>query len=455
MQKIYSFCFFSLFSLSVFAQNGLNLDPTGTADYVQTTFAGITGSADRTFEAWIYLSSTPTGNTAISDYGTNAVGSRNTFFVNANLQLGFISGGTNANMSSTNNAVPLNQWAHVAFVLKNGTGYLYVDGLQVGTSNLSTVNTPSGNTDLRIGQRVPGGTIPFKGTIDEYRMWNVARTSAELIADKNSEFCALPSGLVAYYKLNEGSAGASNTGITTATEEIAGADGTLQNFALNGNSSNWVTGASISAGLAVNNLSLNECDGFSITVGNTVYDSTGTYSDTLVGAALNGCDSVVNLNLTVSPQIDTSVSVASPSLSANQSGANYQWLNCNSNYAPIPGATSQTFTAALSGQYAVEITIGNCVDTSACKNLVISGFNLNDIDFSQVSIYPNPVKDLLFVDLGLALEDLRYSIHNLTGQTLEKGHLRYGKEFKVDVSNFKPGAYLLKVGDKAFPFIKE
>lgn len=278
MQKIYSFCFFSLFSLSVFAQNGLNLDPTGTADYVQTTFAGITGSADRTFEAWIYLSSTPTGNTAISDYGTNAVGSRNTFFVNANLQLGFISGGTNANMSSTNNAVPFNQWAHVAFVLKNGTGYLYVDGLQVGTSNLSTVNTPSGNTDLRIGQRVPGGTIPFKGTIDEYRMWNVARTSAELIADKNSEFCALPSGLVAYYKLNEGSAGASNTGITTATEEIAGADGTLQNFALNGNSSNWVTGASISAGLAVNNLSLNECDGFSITVGNTVYDSTGTYS---------------------------------------------------------------------------------------------------------------------------------------------------------------------------------
>ncbi|MCI5058777.1 MAG: FG-GAP-like repeat-containing protein, partial [Flavobacteriales bacterium] len=41
------------------------------------------------------------------------------------------------------------------------------------------------------------------------------------------------------------------------------------------------------------------CQGDSIIIGNNVYDSTGVYSDTLQTA--NGCDSIVNLNLTVVP----------------------------------------------------------------------------------------------------------------------------------------------------------
>ena len=39
------------------------------------------------------------------------------------------------------------------------------------------------------------------------------------------------------------------------------------------------------------------CNGLSITVGNSIYDSTGIYSDTLL--AFNGCDSIITTNLTV------------------------------------------------------------------------------------------------------------------------------------------------------------
>lgn len=443
----------SAFSLQ--AQNGLDFDPSGTADYVQTTFAGVTGVADRTFEAWIYLSGTPSGNTAISDYGLNAVGSRNTFYVNSSLRLGFISGGTNANISSTSNAVPTNRWTHVAFVLKSGTGYLYVDGVQVGTGSLGTVNTPSGNGNLRIGQRVNGGNIPFDGIIDEYRMWNVARTASQLMADRNAEYCGIPTGLVAYYKFNEGQAGGSNTAITTAVDEVAGANGSLLNFALSGNSSNWVTGASLAPGLAVNNLTFNECAGFSFTVGTTVYDSTGMYSDTLVGAALYGCDSVVNLNLTVTQAIDTSVSNSSPSLTANQAGASYQWLDCNANYNPISGATGQSFTAAISGQFAVEITINNCVDTSACQNLLISGFNLDESRIVKASLYPNPTNSTLNIEMAEDLEDADYMILNASGLIMFQGSMKFGRSFSIDVSDLKPGLYTFKIKGQGFPFVKE
>jgi len=200
MRNLYSLvlfaAFFSLSQLSN-AQNALNFD--GSDDLVQTSFGGVTGSNNRTFEAWINVDAGVGVNKCITDYGLNAVGSRNTFSVSATYQLTFISGGVNANINSNANAVTPGQWTHVAFVLNSGTGYLYVDGVQVGTGSLTTVNTPTGNTDLRIGERVPGGTIPFQGSIDEVRIWNYARSVNEINNDKDSEFCSLPPGLVAYY----------------------------------------------------------------------------------------------------------------------------------------------------------------------------------------------------------------------------------------------------------------
>lgn len=435
------------------AQNALDFNPSGSADYVQTTCPGISGSADRSFEAWVYLSGSPSGNTCISDYGTNAVGSRNTFYINANRQLGFISGGTNANLSSSTNAVPLNRWTHVAFVLKNGTGYLYVDAVQVGTGNLSTVNTPVGNTDLRLGQRVAGGSIPFDGVIDEYRIWSVARTRTELMASRNDEFCANPSGLAAYYKLNEGAAGGMNSGINTAIDEVSAANGTLNNFALSGSSSNWVSGASISAGIIVNNLNLTECAGFSIVVGANTYDSSGVYTDTLVAGANNGCDSVINLNLNVAPAIDTTVSVASPTLSANQAGASYQWLDCNNNYAPVPSATGQTFTAAITGRFAVEISFGNCIDTSSCTDLIISGFDLKEQDENQVSIYPNPVKDQLHLEWPFTMDEVQIQILNAQGQCLKSEEGKGIDHLEITLDKFKPGLYFIRINKESYPVI--
>ena len=53
-------------------------------------------------------------------------------------------------------------------------------------------------------------------------------------------------------------------------------------------------------------------------------------------------------------------------LTADQTGATYQWLDCDDNNAIINGETNQSYTPAVTGNYAVEVTLNGCVDTSAC-----------------------------------------------------------------------------------------
>ena len=64
--------------------------------------------------------------------------------------------------------------------------------------------------------------------------------------------------------------------------------------------------------------------------------------------------------------IDTSISATSSTLTANLSGATYQWIDCNNGNSPIPGVTGQSYTPSSDGTYAVIIDNGNCSDTSSC-----------------------------------------------------------------------------------------
>ncbi|MBK9633659.1 MAG: hypothetical protein IPO64_03860 [Bacteroidetes bacterium] len=57
----------------------------------------------------------------------------------------------------------------------------------------------------------------------------------------------------------------------------------------------------------INNLSLEICEGSSVTVGTNVYTTSGVYSDTLLSSS--GCDSVVNLTLTVVSRIINNLSL--------------------------------------------------------------------------------------------------------------------------------------------------
>jgi hypothetical protein len=93
------------------------------------------------------------------------------------------------------------------------------------------------------GTYVQGGLWSnyFTGQLDEFRVWNTARTQTEIQTNMNTELTTA-TGLVANYHFNQGTAGGNNSGVTSLTDSSGNSNnGTLTNFALTGATSNWVT----------------------------------------------------------------------------------------------------------------------------------------------------------------------------------------------------------------------
>ena len=76
--------------------------------------------------------------------------------------------------------------------------------------------------------------------------------------------------------------------------------------------------------------------------------------------------SIIRTPVTISVDPDTSLSTNGKSITSNQKGASYQWLDCSKGKAPIAGETNQSFTPSEMGVYAVKVSYNGCIDTSAC-----------------------------------------------------------------------------------------
>uniref|UniRef100_UPI00404AF40E Ig-like domain-containing protein n=2 Tax=Flavobacterium sp. TaxID=239 RepID=UPI00404AF40E len=151
-------------------------------------------------------------------------------------------------------------WHH--FVLTYNGVYLsfYMDGVFVNSNNAGAyfpIIYNASNSTIIGGESsgiagVAENNRYFNGAIDDVRIWNIARTAAEISASKNCELQGNESGLLAYYKFNQGIDGGSNSTITSLTNSVSGgANGTLQNFELTGSASNWAAGSPISTGVVI------------------------------------------------------------------------------------------------------------------------------------------------------------------------------------------------------------
>jgi len=140
--------------------------------------------------------------------------------------------------------------------------------------------------------------------------------------------------------------------------------------------------------------------------------------------------------------VDNTVTTTVSNISANQSGATYQWLDCDNNMAIIPSETGQTFTPSSNGNYAVEVTVGSCVEISNCVNfntLGVDGFNKKTVE-----VFPNPVTSILNIRLPESINKAILSIVSIEGKEvlkkpIDKQHL------KVDFSPFSNGIYFVNI----------
>mgnify|MGYP003328670301 CR=1 FL=1 len=107
-----------------------------------------------------------------------------------------------------------------------------------------------------------------------------------------------------------------------------------------------------------------------------------------------GEDTTVALNVTVD-NIDTSVTQIGDTLIANQSGAQYEWINCSGNIST--GITTQNFTTSDTGYFAVIIHHGNCTDTSDCFHLT-ADFDIPVSAEILIRTFPNPFNSYIQIE---------------------------------------------------------
>ena len=145
-------------------------------------------------------------------------------------------------------------------------------------------------------------------------------------------------------------------------------------------------------------------------------------------------------------QIDTSIQQNGLVLSSNTNGAAYQWIDCANGNMPIAGATNKNYTVLVNGNYAVIVTMGNCIDTSGCRNITNVGID-SVLSLKTISVFPNPTNGEMKVDLNYKISNARFRLVNLMGQTIfEKANIS-GSHFLFDISEQANGIYFLEINE--------
>jgi hypothetical protein len=349
-------------------------------------------SKEITLESWVYATN---GNQNVQDVMGNSTQNANSGYIFPRTDDGWkhVTFYLHVNGSYQVLSAPypgLNEWHHCAATYDGFYMRIYVDGILVASQEVVgsiTIN----NNDLNLGFQ-PGFGEYFSGRVDETRLWNRALSQCEIISNMDCQLSNLQSnGLVAYFQYNQGFLGADNSAENTAIDASGNNNnGTLNNFALNGSTSNWAffkvnttcstyseppvvalasadvygVGSTIiltAAGGTTYNWS--GPNGFvstssNPTIANAQTENSGVYSVTVPFVK---CSITKSLKLTVSaldPVTADGPTTFCPSSSVNlttNAVGTYQWY-VNDQPVTGAGANSATYTVTQSGSYSVRVT---------------------------------------------------------------------------------------------------
>ena len=154
------------------------------------------------------------------------------------------------------------------------------------------------------------------------------------------------------------------------------------------------------------------------------------------------CNNMTNCELTVPVPFSNSVNNNSPTLTSDVQGATYQWLDCNNNNSPISGETNQSYTAAVNGDYAVEVTKFNCTNISPCESVNNVGININnEIDYV---LYPNPNDGSFTLERSSGNDQADIIIYDLSGKEVYSDTWKSGRKKNIEC-NLSSGYYHMHI----------
>lgn len=181
-------------------------------------------------EAWIYIAADAGTDQKVfmtlggwaRGYAMNVYNDGAGYYFTAGIYLN----GHNYFASDNSTFIPTETWTHVAMTWNQaGDLIAYVNGVETNristegysySSSLNKVTIGVGYTNMYYAY--------FKGKIDELRVWNTTRSASEIFDNMNAELAGSETGLVAYYKMSDGS------GTTLSDDQSSGSNpGTISN----------------------------------------------------------------------------------------------------------------------------------------------------------------------------------------------------------------------------------
>jgi enterochelin esterase-like enzyme/fibronectin type 3 domain-containing protein len=160
---------------------------SGSSQYVRLPAGVVASMSNITVMAWINLTSVSYWS-RIFDFGNNTTSymfltPRNGFDYTARFGISTSDSGGERDINCPM-AMGISAWHQVVVTLNSGTGILYVDGLAVGTNASMSINPSSlGSTVNNYIGRSQSGSEPYlDGSIDEFRIYNVALAPVEIAA---------------------------------------------------------------------------------------------------------------------------------------------------------------------------------------------------------------------------------------------------------------------------------
>jgi hypothetical protein len=181
------------------------------------------------------------------------------------------------------------------------------------------------------------------------------------------------------------------------------------------------------------------CLGDSVALGNQWLSTAGVYFDTI--QSIFGCDSLVWLTIAVAPD-DSTVIQTADSLVAQSSTAQILWWDCDKQQF-IYGVGGQVFVPQYNGHFAAELTQNGCTYRTRCFEVINVGILSLSKGSPQINIRPNPSSGKVFINASETI--LSITLIDSYGKIITEIEELKTKEIELDISQFAPGIYTLKV----------
>ena len=393
------------------SNNSYSLSFDGTTSYVSTNIqlSSINSTNNEfTFSAWLI-------NYGSSNNYLQAIFSSNggLFYVGLWADGHLYAQNGNCGFDLPNVVPPVGTWYHFAYLVRNGTAFVYLDGVEYTVANCNGY-LPSNNHLLWLGHENEGNGYYWNGNMDDVQVWDYGLTSQEIqdyiqCSPDGSEL-----GLKALWNFEEGSGNiaydqTTNNNNGTIINSIYDLDIPIQTC-----QSAHLTTVNGCDSTAILNLTINQSDNTSSSViscdsytwdGNT-YLVSGTYTNVYTNSV--GCDSTHTLNLTINN--------SSTGITTVTACDSYIW---DGNTYSVSGIYTNVYTNSVGcdSTHTLNLTINNS-NTGSSSVTVCDSYLWNGVTYTTSGTYSNTYTNNFGCDsihtLSLTINQSDTSYTNIT-----------------------------------------